>query len=79
MTSSTAGSRKQRLERPEPERPLGDPADELGPRARVEHRRLAIHERADAVGQLTLAGIEQQALAQVGGELVEVVRHPAAS
>ncbi len=73
------GVAQQRLERAEPERPLGDPAGELGPRARVEHRRLAIHERADAVGQLALAGIEQQALAQVGGELVEVVRHPPAS
>ena len=70
---------QERLQRTEPERPLGDPARQLGPRARVEHRRLAIHQRADPVAQLAFAGIEQQALAQVGGELVEVVHHPPAS
>ena len=73
MTSSTAGSRKQRLERPEPERALGDARDEVVAGARVEQGGLAVDERADprvevdaAVGRLG-----DQALAQRGGEVVE--------
>ena len=79
MTSSTAGSRSSGSSGPRPNDALGDPAGELGARGRVEHRRLAVDERADAVGQLAVAGLAQQALAQLGGELVEVVRHPPAS
>ena len=48
------GVAQQRLERPEPERALGDPSGELGARVGVEHRRLAIHERADALAQVGL-------------------------
>jgi hypothetical protein len=64
---------QQRLERPETERPLGDPLGELGTSAGVEHRRLAVDERSDAVGKIVLARLGQQPLTQVGGELVEIV------
>jgi hypothetical protein len=67
---------QERLERAEPKRPLGDAAGELGAGVGVEHRRLAIDERLDAAGQvlgLGVAGAGQEAVAEVGGELVEVL------
>jgi hypothetical protein len=69
------GVPQQRLERAEAERALGDAARELGAGAGVEHRRLAVHERADRVlaRRRGIAGARQEAVAQVGGELVEVV------
>ena len=42
------GVGEQRLERPEPERALGDPLRERLAGALVEHPRLAVDERADA-------------------------------
>ncbi len=66
---------QQRLQRPEAERPLGDPARELGPRAGVERGRLAVDERPDALRRVLagLGGRGEQAVAQVGGERVEIV------
>ena len=70
------GVAQQRLQRAEAERALGDPLGELGARVGVEHRRLAVHERADPLGRgrpPAPAGVGEQAVAQVGGELVEIV------
>jgi hypothetical protein len=70
------GVAEQRLQRAEAERALRDPAGQLVARARVEHRRLAVDELADAAGQVLRRGVVgagEQPVAQVGGELVEVV------
>src|SRR3954471_397053 len=68
---------EQRLQRPEPERALGDPRGELSPPRLRQDARLAVHERADAAGQVgllpRLAGARQQLLAKVGGEGVQGV------
>ena len=72
------GIAEQRLERAEAERALGDPARELGARRFVEHRGLAVDERADPPRQVLAAvGVRQQAVAQLGGQLVEFVHRSA--
>ena len=65
---------QQRLERPETEGPLRDPIRELGAGRPVEHSRLALDQLADAAGQVVarISRTREQAIAQVGGELVEV-------
>ena len=69
------GVGEQRLERPEPEGALGDPRDERLARALVEHRRLAVHERPDALLRVLrragLGGLREHALAQRAREPVE--------
>ena len=64
---------QQRLERPEPERALGDPRRELRARARVEHARLAVDQRADAVLRIRGIGahLAQEPCAQLVGEQIE--------
>ena len=68
------GVGEQRLERAEAERALGDPPGELGAGVLVEDGRLAIHELPDPPAEILagLAGARQQAVAEVGGEGVEV-------
>ena len=69
------GVGEQRLERTEARRALGDARDELRAGVLVEHARLAIDERADALVQLAVRtvapGLGEQALAQRAGERVE--------
>ena len=66
---------EQRLERPEPERALGDPGDERVARPLVEHRRLAVHERADprlrVIEGCRVGRLREHALAQRRREAVE--------
>jgi hypothetical protein len=69
------GVAQQRLERTQPERPLGHPRHERVASARIEQRRLALHQRPDP--PLHVAGalrrrLGKQPLAQRGGERVEV-------
>ena len=47
---------QQRLERPEPDRPLGHPRGERRARRGVEHAGLALDERADPRGRIVAAG-----------------------
>ena len=69
------GVRQQRLERAEPERALGDAGDERGARTLVEHRRLAVDERADpllrVLGRAGVDGPREHPLAEGAGEPVE--------
>ena len=66
---------QQRLQRPEPDRPLGHPRGERLARRGVEHARLALDERADPRGGVVagarLAGAVDQPVAQRPGEAVE--------
>ena len=65
------GVGEQRLQRPEPERALGDPRGELVARALVEHAGLAVDERPDPLGprRRRPPRLRQQPLAQRAGEL----------
>ena len=69
------GIAQQRLERAEPDGALGHPGGERGPRAGVEHRGLALDERADAVaGVVAARGLARpvdEPAAQRVGQLVE--------
>ena len=69
------GVGEQRLERPEPERPLRDPLGERLASGRVEHPRLAVDQRPDARARVLLpAGLgrlREHALAQRPREPVE--------
>ena len=56
MISSTSGSSSSACSGPRPERALGHPADELGARAGVQQRRLALHERRDPRFRRAAAG-----------------------
>jgi hypothetical protein len=69
------GVAQQRLERPQPERPLGHPRHQRLARARIEQRRLALHQRPDPpldVARGLRPRLGQQRLAQRGCERVEV-------
>ena len=77
ISSSTDGIAQQRLERPEPDRALGDARGERRARAGVEHAGLALDERADPRGRVVavarVAGAVDEALAERAGERVEGV------
>ena len=72
-----AGIAQQRLERPEPDRALGDPRRERRARPRVEHARLPLDERADPVARVVaarrVARAVDEPLAERAGEVVERV------
>ncbi len=83
ITSSTAGSREQRLERAEPEGTFGDHRRQLCAGAGVQQPALALDQGGDApvqvrVAALGRAGLAQQPLAQRGGQLLQRlgVGHP---
>ena len=70
---------EQRLERPEPERPLRHPRDELFAGGRVEDAGLTVHQRADPLDRrgrarrARMLRLGEQALAQRAREVLEVV------
>ena len=66
---------QQRLQRPEPERALGDPRHQLSTGVVVQQARLTVDERADALVQVALrcaraSSLTQQAVAQRDRQLV---------
>jgi hypothetical protein len=66
---------QQRLERAEPDRALGHPRGQRGPRLGIEDAGLALHERADPgrgiVPVARVAGALDQLVAQRAGERIE--------
>ena len=71
------GVGQQGLERPEPERALGDPRHEIRAPILAQHAGLAIHQGADAAGKIAVVlGGREQPLPQVGRERVEWVHAP---